>query len=110
MTTLNLAPILGGIVLNQRGWRAVPDEYKPKLIEITQNIEQSISSSIQGLENDAIKTMINYGLITHDINASQEQLWYADMERALPSLLDTTFSRDLYGRIEVLLRRHRTGR
>ncbi|MDR2051845.1 MAG: TRAP transporter substrate-binding protein DctP, partial [Treponema sp.] len=78
MTTLNLAPILGGIVLNQRGWRAVPDEYKPRLIEITRNIEQNISSSIQGLENDAIKTMVNYGLIIHDINASQEQLWYTD--------------------------------
>ncbi|MDR0718409.1 MAG: TRAP transporter substrate-binding protein DctP, partial [Treponema sp.] len=110
MTTFNLAPILGGIVLNQRGWRAVPDEYKPKLMEITQNIERNISSSIQGLENDAIKTMLNYGLIPHDINASQEQLWYADMERALPSLLDTVFDRDLYGRIDALLKRRRAGR
>ncbi|MDR2784433.1 MAG: TRAP transporter substrate-binding protein DctP [Treponema sp.] len=109
MTTLNLAPILGSIVLNQRGWRAVPDEYKPRLIEITRNIERNISSSIQSLENDAIKTMINYGLITHDINASQEQLWYADMERALPSLLGTTFDRNLYNRIGALLQRYRTG-
>jgi TRAP-type C4-dicarboxylate transport system substrate-binding protein len=110
MTVLNLAPILGGIVLNQRGWRAVPDEYKPRLIEITRNIEQGISSSIQGLENDAIKTMINYGLVTHDLNVSQEQLWYADMERAMPSLLGTTFDRDLYGKLEVLFSRRRTGR
>jgi TRAP-type C4-dicarboxylate transport system substrate-binding protein len=110
MTTLNLAPILGGIVLNQRGWRAVPDEYKPRLMEITRNIERNISSSIQGLENDAIKTMINYGLVPHDVDASQEQLWYADMERALPSLLDTVFDRDLYGRIDALLKRYRAGR
>ena len=109
MTTLNLAPILGGIVLNQRGWRAVPDEYKPKLIEITRNIERNLSSSIQGLENDAIKTMTNYGLITHSINASQEQLWYADMERALPSLLGSVFDRDLYNRTSALLKRYRAG-
>jgi hypothetical protein len=110
MTTFNLAPILGGIVLNQRGWRAVPDEYKPRLLEITRNIERNISSSIQGLENDAIKTMLNYGLIPHDINAAQEQFWYTDMERALPSLLDTVFDRDLYGRIDTMLRRYRAGR
>ncbi|MDR1351676.1 MAG: TRAP transporter substrate-binding protein DctP, partial [Treponema sp.] len=95
MTALNLAPVLGGIVLNQQGWRAVPDEYKPRLIEITENIERGISSSILDLENSAIKTMNSYGLITHDINPSQEQLWHADMERALPSLLGTVFSRDL---------------
>ncbi|MDR2052903.1 MAG: C4-dicarboxylate ABC transporter, partial [Treponema sp.] len=70
---------------------------------------QNISSSIQGLENDAIKTMVNYGLIIHDINASQEQLWYTDMEQALPSMLGTIFDRDLHNRISALLRRHRTG-
>jgi TRAP-type C4-dicarboxylate transport system substrate-binding protein len=110
MTTLNLAPILGGIVLNNRGWRAIPNEYKPRLIEITQNIERNLSSSIQDLENSAIKTMANYGLISHDITPSQEQLWYADVKQALPSLLGTVFDRDLYSRTEALLNRHRAGR
>jgi TRAP-type C4-dicarboxylate transport system substrate-binding protein len=109
MTALNLAPILGGIVLNRQGWRAVPGEYKPALIGITRNIERSISSSIRGLEDGAIETMANYGLVTHVPDASQERLWYADMERALPSLLDATFNRDLYGRIAALLNRRRAG-
>jgi TRAP-type C4-dicarboxylate transport system substrate-binding protein len=109
MTTLNLAPILGGFVLNQRGWRAVPDEYKPKLIEATRRIEQSIGTSIRALENDAIKTMTDYGLVIHNIDVSQEQLWYADMERAIPSLLGATFDREMYSRIDALLKRRRAG-
>jgi TRAP-type C4-dicarboxylate transport system substrate-binding protein len=109
MTTLNLAPILGGIVLNQRAWNAIPAEYKPKLLEITQRLGQDISSSIQSLENGAIKTMQGYGLITHDISPAQERLWYEDMERALPSLLGTTFDRNLYNRIDALLKRYRAG-
>ncbi|MDR0759109.1 MAG: TRAP transporter substrate-binding protein DctP [Treponema sp.] len=107
MTALNLAPILGGLVLNQRGWRAIPDEYKPRLIEATRRIEQNISASIRSLEDGAIKTMIDYGLVIHNIDASQEQLWYADMERALPSLLGTTFDREMYSRIDALLKRRR---
>jgi TRAP-type C4-dicarboxylate transport system substrate-binding protein len=110
MTMLNIAPILGGFVLNQRGWRAVPDEYKPRLIEITRRIEQSVGTSIRTLEDDAIKTMVNYGLVIHNINASQERLWYEDMEKAHNSLLDGTIDKNLYDRVDALLRRRRAER
>jgi TRAP-type C4-dicarboxylate transport system substrate-binding protein len=109
MNSLNLAPILGGIVLNQRAWNTVPNEYKPRLLEITRRLEQNISSSIQGLENGAIKTMQNYGLVIHNITPPQEQLWYEDMERVMPSLFGTTFDRNLYGRVDALLKRYRAG-
>jgi TRAP-type C4-dicarboxylate transport system substrate-binding protein len=109
MTVLNLAPILGGIVLTRRAWNAIPGEYKPRLLEITRRLERDIGNSIQGLENDAIKTMTDYGLVTHDLSPSQEQSWYEDMERVLPSLLGTTFDRNLYTRVDTLLKRYRAG-
>jgi hypothetical protein len=53
--------------------------------------------------------MTDYGLVIHNIDASQEQLWYADMERAIPSLLGATFDREMYSRIDALLKRRRAG-
>jgi TRAP-type C4-dicarboxylate transport system substrate-binding protein len=110
MTTLNVAPILGGFVLNQRAWRAVPDEYKSRLIEATRRIEQSVGTSIRTLEDDAIKTMVNYGLVIHNVNASQERLWYEDMGEAYGSLLGGAVDRGLYDRVDALLKRRRAER
>ncbi|MDR2797459.1 MAG: TRAP transporter substrate-binding protein DctP [Treponema sp.] len=110
MASINIAPFMGGIVLNQQAWRRVPEAYKPELIEVSRRIAEDISDSITQLETSMIKTMTSYGLKVNQISPEQEQAWYADVEKAMPALLDTTFNRELYQKIHDILQQYRNGR
>jgi TRAP-type C4-dicarboxylate transport system substrate-binding protein len=110
MASINIAPFMGGIVMNQTAWRSIPDRYKPELLRIAKELEAELDTSIQELEAGAIATMRDYGLVVNEVSPAQEQLWHEDVDRVIPSLLGTTFNREIYERIEALLRSRRAGR
>jgi TRAP-type C4-dicarboxylate transport system substrate-binding protein len=110
MASINLAPFMGGIILNNQGWRTVPDQYKAQLQTICQSVAREIDISISQLETNAIKTMVSYGLVVNQISPEQEQLWYTDIDRTIPSLLGSTFSPDIYKKIDEILQKYRSGR
>jgi TRAP-type C4-dicarboxylate transport system substrate-binding protein len=110
MASINIAPFMGGIVMNQAAWRSIPEQHKPALLRIAKRLETELDTSIQQLEASAITTMVDYGLKINQVSPAQEQLWYDDVRRIMPSLLGNTFNRELYEKIEALLRGHRGGR
>jgi TRAP-type C4-dicarboxylate transport system substrate-binding protein len=110
MASIQVAPFLGSIIMNQRTWRAIPEKYRPELLRITRKVEEELDASIQSLEAEVIQTMVKYGLVINTVSPEQEQVWYEDVNRTMPSLVGTIFDRELYGRIEALLRTHRAGR
>jgi TRAP-type C4-dicarboxylate transport system substrate-binding protein len=110
MASIPVSPFMGAIVMNQRAWRSVPEKYRDELVRVTRRMEAELDGSIQALEADVIKTMVDYGLVINQISPEQEQLWYNDISRVMPSLVGTVFDRELYGRIESLLRAHRGDR
>jgi TRAP-type C4-dicarboxylate transport system substrate-binding protein len=107
MASINIAPFMGGIILNQRAWRAIPERYKPQLIEAARKAEKELDGAVRELEEGMIKTMGNYGLKVNQLSGEQEQLWYDEIGKAMPSLIGTTFDRGVYNRIEAILRDHR---
>jgi TRAP-type C4-dicarboxylate transport system substrate-binding protein len=110
MTSLNVAPFLGGLVLNRRAWQAVPDQYKQRLIEATANIVKGLDQAVTRMEDDVVNEMKKYGLVVHDVSPQQAQMWYDDTARAMPALLGNTFDRDLYQRIDAVLKDYRNKR
>ena len=113
MLTVNLAPFLGGVVINQVTWRrigALDPRYQQQIINVTRQIAQGLDNDMQKTVNDAIIAMKRDGLVVNEPTPAQEQLWYAEMERATPVLLGATFDRDLYRKIDDVLARYRRGR
>jgi TRAP-type C4-dicarboxylate transport system substrate-binding protein len=110
MASIPVSPFMGAIVMNQRAWRSVPEKYRDELVRVTRRMEAELDGSIQALEADVIKTMVNYGLVINQVSPEQEQVWYDDINRVMPSLVGPVFDRELYGRIETLLRSYRGGR
>jgi TRAP-type C4-dicarboxylate transport system substrate-binding protein len=110
MASINIAPFMGGIVLSRNAWRSIPEKYKPRLMQINKQLEQSLDTSILKLEEDAVATMSSYGLVTNTISPDQERLWYSDVERTMPALVGTTFDAETYNQIDRILKAHRAGR
>jgi TRAP-type C4-dicarboxylate transport system substrate-binding protein len=114
MMSTNIAPVLGGIVINQLTWRKIGDlnpRYQTELLRITRSIATEFDASIQKTVSDAVQTMTRAGLKVNTPTPPQEQLWYNEFERVMPSLLGNTYDRDLYNRISTIVTRVRnTGR
>jgi TRAP-type C4-dicarboxylate transport system substrate-binding protein len=107
MTSLNIAPFLGGIVMNKHTWEMIPEQHRAEIQRITRRIGMEIEISMAQLEQDAITTMIRHGLILHELNPQQYQEWYNDLERAVPSLVGTVFDRNTYNKIDALVKDYR---
>jgi len=113
MLSINIAPVLGGIVLNQVTWKKIGDlnpKYQQELLDVTRKIANEFDSSLTKTVSDAVTTMKRSGLKENQATAAQEQMWITEVERATSSLLGTTFDRDIYQRVSSILARIRTRR
>jgi len=113
MLSINIAPVLGGIVLNQVTWKKIGDlnpRYQQELLDVTRKIANEFDNSLTKTVNDAITTMRRSGLSVNQATAAQEQQWISEVERATTSLLGTTFDRDIYQRVSGILTRIRARR
>jgi TRAP-type C4-dicarboxylate transport system substrate-binding protein len=113
MMSVNIAPVLGGIVMNQVTWKKIGDlnpRYQQELLTATRRIAEEFDNSLQKTVSDAVQSMSRAGLKVNQPTAAQEQLWYNDIDRAMPNLLGTAFDRDLYQRVTEILIRFRGGR
>jgi TRAP-type C4-dicarboxylate transport system substrate-binding protein len=110
MASINVAPFLGAVIFNQRTWRSIPEKYKPQMIDAARKNEAKLDHDIRKLEDDMIKTMGNYGLKVNQLSPQQEQLWYDEIGRAMPGLIGTLFDRNVYERVETILKNYRNGR
>jgi TRAP-type C4-dicarboxylate transport system substrate-binding protein len=112
MMSTNIAPVVGGIVLNDVTWRRIGElnpRYQQELLNATRRIAAEFDATLRRTESDAIQTMTRAGLRVNNPTPAQEQLWFNEIEQALPALIGNPYDRDLYQRITNILARHRSG-
>jgi TRAP-type C4-dicarboxylate transport system substrate-binding protein len=105
MSTVNIAPFLGGIVINRHTWEMIPEQHRDAILAITRRIGTEIETSLAQLESDAISAMVRNGLVINDVNPRQAQEWYDDLEKSIPLLLGSAaFDRNIYEKIDKLVK------
>jgi TRAP-type C4-dicarboxylate transport system substrate-binding protein len=110
MSAINLAPFMGGIIMNRTAWRRIPDKYKGRLMEICKQMESEIDGSIAKLEAEAISVMTRNGLVINQMSAAQEQEWYREIDQHENELVGPVFNKDIYQKIKNILAEYRRGR
>jgi TRAP-type C4-dicarboxylate transport system substrate-binding protein len=113
MLSVNIAPVLGGIIINQVTWKKIGElnpQYHREILRVTRRIAAELDASMQKTTNDAVNTMRQGGLKVNQPTPAQEEIWFDDVERVIPALLGTTFDRDIYQKINTLLSRQRNRR
>jgi TRAP-type C4-dicarboxylate transport system substrate-binding protein len=105
MASIQVAPFMGAIIMNQRAWRSIPEKHRDTLTRITRRMEAELDVSVQSFEAELIKNFVEYGLVVNQVSPAQAELWYSDIDRAMPSLIKNVFDEGMYNRINTLLRR-----
>jgi TRAP-type C4-dicarboxylate transport system substrate-binding protein len=111
MLSLNLAPFMGGILMNRQGWETIPERYREPLREIVRRAGMEFEASFQRQEADAVAIMRRDGLVYNEIGPREEQVWLNDISSRIPGLVDrNVFDKAAYQRILDILERYRGSR
>jgi len=107
MASINIAPFIGAIIINKRTWNLIDNKYKAGMIEAVRKAEAELDKEVRELESNMIKTMGDYGLKVNQLTVAQEQLWYNEIEKAMPGMVGTFFDRSTYTHIQAILNEKR---
>jgi len=110
MASINIAPFLGSVVIRQRTWDSIPANFKTQMIDAVRRREAELDRSVKNMEAEMIRTMGNHGLVVNQLTRAQEQQWYDEIGRAMPTLFGTVYDRATYTRIERMLTNFRNNR
>ncbi len=103
MSTLKIAPLIGGIVITERAWRQIPDQYKPQFLASVGQAQQTVLTGMSALEQQAMGVMVQNGLTVNDVSPDQKKQWRDIMEGGFEQLDGKAYSADVYNRIMALV-------
>jgi TRAP-type C4-dicarboxylate transport system substrate-binding protein len=109
LSSIRLAPFMGGVLMNRQGWERIPERYRERLHDIVREAGIEFEASFQRREAEAIEAMKADGLIYNTVSPQMEQIWLDDISSRIPALLDRdVFNKEMYTRVEEILRRYRS--
>ncbi len=78
MTEFPIAPVIGGMVISQRSWQRIPDEYHDELKASMKRVALKFYTESLKLNDEALRVMIDNGLqlisLSEDENEAFEQM------------------------------------
>ncbi|MDR2509171.1 MAG: TRAP transporter substrate-binding protein DctP [Spirochaetaceae bacterium] len=110
MMPLDIAPVMGGIVINQATWRRIPERYRAKILEISRRIASENDDGARQLSADSVSIMQRYGLVSTPLTKAQEQLWIDEASTAIPAMMNdrnSALDAGIYRSIQNLLSAYR---
>lgn len=96
MCSIKIIPLVGGMVLSQKVWEKVPEEYREEMIKIAQKTATRFYESTIELENEAIDEMKKHGLVIHQVPNDATAKWQEASEKSFDILIGKAFSKEIY--------------
>ncbi len=108
MTSLRIAPMIGGIVLNKKTWNQVPEKYRGQMIQACEKILKDLYVETTKLDDKALETMKQHGLQVNTITPEMVPLWKQDVENGYEVFIGKTFPRKLFDELRGHLKEYRS--
>jgi TRAP-type C4-dicarboxylate transport system substrate-binding protein len=111
LLSIDLAPFMGGILMNRQGWESIPERHREALRAVVRRAGEEFEASFHRRETEAIAIMRRDGIIYNDISSREEQVWLNDISSRIPGLVDrNVFDRNMYLMVQDILQRYRESR
>ena len=110
MLSLTLSPLIGGLVLSDRAWRSIPQEYREPMLESVAEAARGLYAETMNLEKEALETMKENGLIIHDPPSDAMEKWREAAAESIGQIVGTMVSKEIYDQILGHIEEFRKGR
>lgn len=108
MCALNIAPLIGAIVISERTWRQIPESYRTDMEQSAKQVMKPLYADTRKLETQAMTVMENNGLTVNDVPPSVAQQWRSLLDRGVKPLIESSYSMSLYEKIKSLIQSYRS--
>lgn len=108
MCALNIAPLIGAIVVSERTWRQIPQSYRTDMEQSAKEVMKPLYSDTRKLEEQAMTVMENNGLTVNTVPPSVAQQWRSLLDRGVKPLIESSYSTSLYDKIKSLIQSYRS--
>jgi len=106
----SLAPLIGGLVLSERAWAAIPADLHQPFLDAVAGAARGLYDETMAIEADAVTMMKENGLVVHDPPPGVLVKWHEAADRAVDRLIGPVFSKELYDQVVGYVQEYRKSR
>ncbi len=96
MTEAPWAPLMGATVISKKAWEEIPEDLRPKLMEIARKAGEKLRAEARPADQRSIDAMVERGLKTVPVDAATLKAWRARLEASLDKVRGVWVPADLY--------------
>jgi len=110
MMNLRIGPAPGAVLMSDRAYRRIPADLREELFAAIEQVTAELDADIRVLEQEAVDTMVQYGLHIVDLTEEEIDVWIEELEGSYDVTLGLVFHEEFYHRIQGLLDEYRSRR
>jgi TRAP-type C4-dicarboxylate transport system substrate-binding protein len=99
MSVQRIAPLIGGMVLSEKTWKSIPEQYREKMMAVALRMSGELYEKTVKLEKEAIDAMKKHGLKIVKFPDDSLEKWRTASNKGMDQLIGKAFSKEIYDRI-----------
>jgi TRAP-type C4-dicarboxylate transport system substrate-binding protein len=107
MCSLKIAPLVGGMVIMDKIWERIPEEFKQAMMNVVKKHSDKLALETDALGKKALESMKKNGLIIHEAPADSLPKWKEAAVNGMDELLGKVFSKEIYEKLQQILQEYR---
>jgi TRAP-type C4-dicarboxylate transport system substrate-binding protein len=107
MCSLKIAPLVGGLVIVDRIWERIPQNFKGPMMAAVDRVSAKLAGETEALEKKALESMKKNGLIIHEAPADSLAKWKEAADKGMDELVGKVFSKEIYAQLLQTLQEFR---
>jgi TRAP-type C4-dicarboxylate transport system substrate-binding protein len=107
MCSLKIAPLVGGMVIMDKIWERIPENYRTPMMEVVKRLSAKLAVETDALEIKALDSMKKNGLIIHEAPADSLPKWKEAAAKGMDELVGKVFRKEIYEKMLQLLQEYR---
>ncbi|MBN2346278.1 MAG: TRAP transporter substrate-binding protein DctP [Candidatus Aminicenantes bacterium] len=109
MCPLKVAPLVGGMVIEDGIWSRIPGTYKQPMMDAVEKVSVRLAKETAILEDKAMEAMKKHGLRINEVPADSLAQWKEAADKGMDELIGKVFGREIYEKLLQILREYRQG-
>lgn len=101
MCPIDIAPLVTGLVIGERSWRRIPDQYKEEFVQAGKDVMQSLYQEVVKLEEEAMEIMLENGLTVNEMTEETLAEWDHIVRQGHDILVGTSISPEVYEQVSA---------